>query len=340
MSQRLVLLVVLMSTVAIAQQPPAGAREALARIFEQRDGEPLNRAEVGRRFIAFFFKYDEDRLGSLSYASALRDYHDGDVKGAVKGLDAFLAKWKAIESEAHRRIAGRAYLDGLQAAMVVEKPDVKRLAAIARMATRLYRPTETVARVVRTGLVRHEIQDSGPVYDAVAEESANNEESKEARKKTVLALGAEVKPEAKFRHFRDLVPFVAKSMDGEVIDTSRYKGKILVIDFWATWCGPCIREMPNVVAAYNKFKDKGVEMIGVSLDRRNDAAAIRTVEKRFGMTWPQIYDGGYFDAKLAVENSVSAVPCTYIIDRRGKTRFYRVNGKALHEAIASLVAER
>lgn len=342
MRQRLLLLLVftLIPVAVCAQEPPAGAREALAHVFERPEGQRLNRAEIGRRFIAFFFKYGEDELGPLSYASALRDYYDGDIKGAVKGFDAFFAKWKTIENEEHRRMAGRVYLNGLQEAMKAKEPDVERIAEIARMATRHYRPTETVARVVRTGLIRNKIPKPRPVYDAVTAEYANNDEAKEARRKTFLALSAEVKPKAKFKHFRELVPFVAKSMDGKVIDTSKYRGKILVVDFWATWCGPCIREMPNVVAAYEKYRAHGVEMIGVSLDRPNKAQAIRDVEKRFGMKWPQIYDGGYFDARLAVENSVSAVPCTYVIDRRGKTRFYRVNGEELHKAIASLVAER
>jgi len=330
----------LVLSVAVAQEPPRGAEEALAKVFERPAGERLNRAEVGRRFIAFFYRYPSARLGRLSYAAALRDFFAGDVDKAVTGLDAFLDKWKRIGDVEHRRMAGRIYLNGVQRALGAEKPDPARCASLARRAARFYRPTETVARVVRTQSVRNKIPNADLIYGAIRQAIAGNEESEAARGKTLAALGASVVERKEIVVFKDLVGFSAKDMDGKVVDTKTYRGKILVVDFWATWCAPCIREMPNVVAAHDRFHSKGVEFVGVSLDRADKAEAIRGVERRFGMKWPQIYDGLYWDARIAKLNGVSAVPCTYVLDRTGKTRFYRVNGQKLHDAIAQLLAEK
>ncbi len=68
-----------------------------------------------------------------------------------------------------------------------------------------------------------------------------------------------------------------------------YKGKVVLVDFWATWCGPCVDELPNVIAAYKKYHDKGFEIVGISLDQ--DKAKLEEFLKEKGMTWPQFLDG-------------------------------------------------
>src|SRR5271156_6014076 len=75
------------------------------------------------------------------------------------------------------------------------------------------------------------------------------------------------------------------AVDGTEVDLSQMRGKVVLVDFWATWCGPCMREVPNVVAAYQKYHDQGFEVVGVSLDQ--DSQRMIAVAREKGMTWPQ-----------------------------------------------------
>ena len=140
---------------------------------------------------------------------------------------------------------------------------------------------------------------------------------------------------------KGLRPFREKDLDGKTISLvdEQYKGKVVLIDFWATWCRPCLLELPHVVAAYDRFHDSGFEVIGVSLDRPGAESKIRATLKRFGMEWRQIYDGGFWRAKLAVQNGVRSIPATFLIDRSGKVRYTQLRGAALGERIAELIGE-
>jgi thiol-disulfide isomerase/thioredoxin len=109
--------------------------------------------------------------------------------------------------------------------------------------------------------------------------------------------------------------FHANTVDKKAVNfPADYKGKVVLLDFWATWCGPCRQELPNVVAAYNQFHDKGFEIVSVSLDRPRQGPDVLQFVKDHNMTWPQIYDGGYWQAAVAVEYGVHAIPCPVLVD--------------------------
>lgn len=132
----------------------------------------------------------------------------------------------------------------------------------------------------------------------------------------------------KFTDFTMLTP------DGKEIKLSDYvgKGKVVLIDFWASWCGPCRREMPNLVEIYKKYKGRSFEIIGVSLDR--DAEAWKKGIEQLHMTWPQMSDLKYWDCEGARLYAVSSIPHTVLIDGEGIILSRGLHGEELQEKIA------
>jgi peroxiredoxin len=134
-----------------------------------------------------------------------------------------------------------------------------------------------------------------------------------------------LKPGTKFPDFDE------KDVTGKPLSVASYKGKVVLVDFWATWCGPCVRELPNVLHTYEKYHGKGFEIIGVSLDR--DEAKLTAFTKDKNMPWQQFFDGGYWTNKLAVKYGVNSIPATYLLDGEGKIIDKNLRGEALETAV-------
>jgi len=126
--------------------------------------------------------------------------------------------------------------------------------------------------------------------------------------------------------------FDEKDLDGKPLSLAKYKGKIVLIDFWATWCPPCLQELPNVRRIYAKYHDKGFEIIGISLDEDKDTLAGFIKEKE--MTWPQYYDGKQWQNKMALKYGVTQIPSTYLLGKDGKIIAKQLRGEELDSAVA------
>jgi thiol-disulfide isomerase/thioredoxin len=125
---------------------------------------------------------------------------------------------------------------------------------------------------------------------------------------------------------------------GKDVDLADFRGKVVLIDFWATWCGPCVAEVPHVVEAYQKYHDQGFAIMGVSLD--TDKAALLKFTKEHNMTWAQYFDGGSFgDNAIAKRFGVGEIPCMWLVDKEGKLATFH-GRQNLQEKIAALLARQ
>src|SRR5262249_11562836 len=130
-------------------------------------------------------------------------------------------------------------------------------------------------------------------------------------------------------------------LDGKTVDVADYRGKVVLVDFWATWCGPCIAELPNVESAYEKYHADGFEVIAVSLDRTRDRLEKFVGERK--LPWPQIFfdeEGKRFWSNpLVKEHKVGSIPATFLLDRDGKVAATNLRGGRLEEAVAHLLGK-
>jgi len=125
--------------------------------------------------------------------------------------------------------------------------------------------------------------------------------------------------------------------EGKEIALSDYagKGKIVLVDFWASWCKPCINEMPVIIEAYNKFKSKGFEIVGISLDE--DKAKWQQCIKDLGITWPQMSDLKGWESELSAPYKVESIPYTLLLGRDGNVIAERLDGHELLEVLDKLL---
>lgn len=115
-------------------------------------------------------------------------------------------------------------------------------------------------------------------------------------------------------------------LSGKQINVSGLKGKVVVIDFWATWCGPCVGEIPEMKRLYEKYKPQGVEFIGISLDQKTQT--LRNYCKTNEVTWPQYCEEGKtWDTKVSLEWGISSIPRIFILDKDGKIYSVEARGK-------------
>ena len=148
---------------------------------------------------------------------------------------------------------------------------------------------------------------------------------------TNAAPPAAIEPKAKPLDLK----FVA--VDGTVFDLANWRGKVVLVDFWATWCGPCRREVPNVVNTYRKLHDKGFEVVGISLDRSKDQ--MLEFAKDNGMTWPQYFDGRVWDNTVATRFGIEGIPTMWLVDKQGRVRNTNAGYDFLEAQVTKLLAE-
>ena len=164
-------------------------------------------------------------------------------------------------------------------------------------------------------------------YDALTEDIKATKPGKAIAKELANVLATEIGATAP--------SFSGPSPDGNTLALSDVKGKLVLVDFWAAWCKPCRAENPNIVSVYNKYKEKGFNVIGVSLDRKSEDW-LKAIEAD-GLAWNHISNLKYFNDPIAKMYNVNAIPAAFLLDENGVIIGKNLRGPALEQKVAEFL---
>lgn len=176
---------------------------------------------------------------------------------------------------------------------------------------------------------------SHPEHDALAQQYVNTFRSQDIG--DIGIIEADLRKTSTFTPGMEAPDLVGPTPDGSTYSLSKMRGKTVLVDFWASWCGPCRRENPNVVALYNKYKEKGFDILGVSLDR--EEGAWKKAIEQDGLMWHHISDLQGWKSAHAAMYSVSSIPQTLLLNTEGKIIQRNLRGEQLAEKLREIFGE-
>ena len=155
--------------------------------------------------------------------------------------------------------------------------------------------------------------------------------------KTLVAAAQQRMDAGKVLHGQSPLELRFKAVDGTEVDLTKLRGQVVLVDFWATWCGPCRAEIPRVVAAYKQFHKDGFEIVGISLDSSKEK--LLAFAEEAGMGWPQYFDGKGWENGISSRYGIQAIPTMWLLDKKGLVRFTEMRGEELAANVKRLLAE-
>lgn len=135
------------------------------------------------------------------------------------------------------------------------------------------------------------------------------------------------------------IDFEQNTPAGKPVKLSSFKGKYVLVDFWASWCGPCREENPNLVSAYKKFNAKGFEILGVSLDQPGERARWVDAIKQDNLVWTQVSDLKGWDNEAAKAYGIKSIPSSFLLDPSGRIIGKDLRGKELNSKLAEIFSK-
>lgn len=202
-------------------------------------------------------------------------------------------------------------------------------------------PKSFISVLIVQGMINdpsNDIKKTESIYNALDESLKNTTPGKEIKNRLgqakMPAVGATAPPvgSAKWR-----ADFSAPNPQGKVISLKESLGKVTIVDFWASWCGPCRKENPNVVAIYKELHSKGLNIVGVSLDK--DAEHWKEAIAADGLTWTHVSNLKFWDEPIAKQYNVESIPATFILDASGKVVAQDLRGPELRAKILELLSK-
>lgn len=153
----------------------------------------------------------------------------------------------------------------------------------------------------------------------------------------ILVFLATPQLHAQIKQGYDAPDIALPSVTGDTIHLSSLKGKVVLLDFWASWCGPCRASNKQLVKLYPKYKTKGFEIYSVSID--DDMSKWKNAIQKDKINWLQVNDGGGWEARTAVQWNINAIPTSFLIDKQGKLLAMDLEGKELEKALKDLLKD-
>lgn len=315
------------------------ARPNLARLEVESQGQRALTLSDGTEIVSqiaptVFRKLDLDAVSDESLTPL--SYVAGRIPGAVAGPFSLLLDGKNLLVAQAENFASATYspakdADGEDLITAVTKPDADQGAVTFRLFldSKTHLLTRASGEITREGVPYSNTTTFGALGAAPA---PNNF-------RFALPKGAKFAPkpyDARLTVGAAPLALSGTTLAGAPFSLDAYKGKVVLLDFWATWCAPCLEELPGLKANLAKYGPQGFEIVGISLDE--DAAALRQVVKERALSWPQLFDERGYEGTNAKAYGVAALPLSVLVGKDGKIAAINPRGRKLEPAIQKALA--